>query len=89
MRTLREQVQRKDLHLDLLRRKLTLQEDTAKTKCLLQNERDESNMRVKKLIKQIDRLQMQLNEAKLQIRELNSQLAEAADYKVMMHFSIL
>ncbi|CAG9761995.1 unnamed protein product [Ceutorhynchus assimilis] len=82
VRTLREQVQRKDLHLDLLRRKLTLQEDTVKTKCLLQSERDEANSRVKKLVKQVDRLQLQLNEAKMQIRELNSQLAEAADYKI-------
>ncbi|KAG5886628.1 hypothetical protein JTB14_013075 [Gonioctena quinquepunctata] len=82
VRTLREQVQRKDLHLDLLRRKLSLQEDNAKTKCLLQNERDESNLRVKKLVKQVDRLQLQLSEAKSQIRDLNSQLAEAADYKI-------
>lgn len=82
VRTLREQVQRKDLHLDLLRRKLSLQEDNAKTKCLLQSERDEANARVKKLVKQVDRLQLQLSEAKSQIRDLNSQLAEAADYKV-------
>ncbi|KYB27926.1 coiled-coil domain-containing protein 170 isoform X1 [Tribolium castaneum] len=82
VRNLREQVQRKDLHLDLLRRKLALQEDNIKTKCLLQNERDEANMRVKKLVKQVDRLQMQLSDAKSQIRDLNSQLAEAADYKI-------
>lgn len=86
MRTLREQVQRKDLHLDLLRRKLALQEDNTRTKCLLQNERDEANMRIKKLVKQVDRLQLQLTDAKTQIRELNSQLAEAADYKVSTHF---
>lgn len=75
-------MQRKDLHLDLLRRKLSLQEDNTKTKCLLQSERDEANARVKKLIKQVDRLQLQLSEAKSQIRDLNSQLGEAADYKV-------
>ncbi|ERL92853.1 hypothetical protein D910_10160 [Dendroctonus ponderosae] len=82
VRTLREQVQRKDLHLDLLRRKLSLQEDNTKTKCLLQSERDEANARIKKLIKQVDRLQLQLSEAKSQIREMNSQLSEAADYKI-------
>ncbi|KAJ8953106.1 hypothetical protein NQ318_013450 [Aromia moschata] len=82
IRTLREQVQRKDLHLDLLRRKLSLQEDNAKTRTLLQSERDEANLRVKKLVKQVDRLQMQIAEAKSQIRDLNSQLAEAADYKI-------
>ncbi|CAH1965693.1 unnamed protein product [Acanthoscelides obtectus] len=82
VRNLREQLQRKELHLDLLRRKLSLQEDTTKAKCLLQQERDEANVRVKKLVKQVDRLQLQLAEAKSQIRELNSQLAEAADYKI-------
>lgn len=84
VRNLREQVQRKDLHLDLLRRKLNLQEDNIKNKCLLQNERDEANVRVKKLIKQVDHLQVQLSEAKSQIRDLNSQLAEAADFKVIL-----
>lgn len=86
VRNLREQIQRKDLHLDLLRRKLSIQEDNTKTKCLLQGERDEANLRVKKLVKQVDRLQLQLSEAKSQIRDLNSQLSEAADYKVNIHF---
>ncbi|XP_072393858.1 coiled-coil domain-containing protein 170 [Diabrotica undecimpunctata] len=83
VRNLREQLQRKELHLDLLRRKLSLQEDNTRTKCLIQNERDEANLRVKKLVKQVDRLQLQLAEAKSQIRDLNAQLAEAADYKII------
>ncbi|XP_056648311.1 coiled-coil domain-containing protein 170 [Diorhabda sublineata] len=83
VRSLREQLQRKELHLDLLRRKLSLQEDNTRAKCLIQNERDEANLRVKKLVKQVDRLQMQLAEAKSQIRDLNAQLAEAADYKII------
>lgn len=82
VRTLREQIQRKDLHLDLLRRKLALQEDSAKVKTLLQSERDEANLRVKKLLKQVERLQIQLADSKAQCRDLNAQLAEAADYKV-------
>lgn len=36
VRVLREQVQRRDLHLELLRRKLALVEDTARGKCLVQ-----------------------------------------------------
>ncbi|KAB0799166.1 hypothetical protein PPYR_07046 [Photinus pyralis] len=82
VRTLREQLQRKDLHLDLLRRKLSLQEDNTKTKFLLQGERDEANLRIKKLNKQIDRLHLQLSDAKDQIRDLNTQLTVAADYKI-------
>lgn len=45
VRTLREQLQRRDLHLDLLRRKLTLQEDNCRIRSLLEGERDEANLR--------------------------------------------
>lgn len=83
VRILREQLQRRDLHLDLLRRKLTLQEESSKMKTILQTERDEALLRGKKLGKQADKLNIQLTDARAQIRDLNSQLAEAADYKVI------
>ncbi|KAL0134279.1 hypothetical protein PUN28_001231 [Cardiocondyla obscurior] len=82
VRTLREQLQRRDLHLDLLRRKLSLQEDSVRMKSLLQSERDEANIRAKKLAKQVERLQVQLSEEKSRNRELSAQLTEAADYKI-------
>ncbi|EGI59149.1 Coiled-coil domain-containing protein C6orf97 [Acromyrmex echinatior] len=82
VRTLREQLQRRDLHLDLLRRKLSLQEDSVRMKSLLQSERDEANIRAKKLGKQVDRLQIQLSDEKSRNRELSAQLTEAADYKI-------
>ncbi|CAL7934683.1 unnamed protein product [Xylocopa violacea] len=82
VRTLREQLQRRDLHLDLLRRKLSLQENNVRMKSLLENERDEANVRAKKLSKQIDRLQVQLSEERSRNRELTMQMTEAADYKI-------
>ncbi|CAL1689015.1 unnamed protein product [Lasius platythorax] len=82
VRTLREQLQRRDLHLDLLRRKLSLQEDSVRVKSLLQSERDEANIRAKKLAKQAERLQVQLSDEKSRNRELSAQLTEAADYKI-------
>ncbi|KAH0552456.1 coiled-coil domain-containing protein 170 isoform X2 [Cotesia glomerata] len=82
VRTLREQLQRRDLHLDLLRRKLSLQEDGVRIKSMLQAERDDANLRAKKAMKQIDRLQIQLAEEKSRNRELSAQLTEAADYKI-------
>ncbi|KAF7418200.1 hypothetical protein HZH68_000853 [Vespula germanica] len=82
VRTLREQLQRRDLHLDLLRRKLSLQEDSVRIKTLLQSERDEANLRAKKLTKQVERLQSQFSEEKSRNRELSAQLTEAADYKI-------
>lgn len=50
-------------------------------KTILQTERDESLLRGKKLGKQVDKLSLQLSDARVQIRDLNTQLAEAADYK--------
>ncbi|XP_070168634.1 coiled-coil domain-containing protein 170 isoform X2 [Polyergus mexicanus] len=82
VRTLREQLQRRDLHLDLLRRKLSLQEDSVRMKSLLQSERDEANIRAKKLAKQVERLQIQWSEEKSRNRELSAQLTDAADYKI-------
>ncbi|KAJ9583754.1 hypothetical protein L9F63_021917, partial [Diploptera punctata] len=70
VRTLREQLQRRDLHLDLLRRKLSLQEENCRVRSALQSERDEANIRVKKLMKQMDRLQLQLGEARDHISAL-------------------
>lgn len=82
VRVLREQVQRRDLHLELLKRKLAIIEDGARGKCILQGERDDAVCRAKKASKQIDKLTAQLVDAKSQIAEARSQLAEAVEYKV-------
>ncbi|EDW55642.1 GM17078 [Drosophila sechellia] len=82
VRVLREQVQRRDLHLELLRRKLAIIEDGARGKCMLQGERDEAVCRAKKAVKQVDKLSAQLADARSQIAEVKAQLAEAVEYKI-------
>ncbi|EDW90301.2 coiled-coil domain-containing protein 170 isoform X1 [Drosophila yakuba] len=82
VRVLREQVQRRDLHLELLRRKLAIVEDGARGKCMLQGERDEAVCRAKKAAKQVDKLSAQLADARSQIAEVKAQLAEAVEYKI-------
>lgn len=82
VRVLREQVQRRDLHLELLRRKLAIIEDGARGKCMLQGERDEAVCRAKKAAKQVDKLNAQLADARSQIAEVKAQLAEAVEYKI-------
>ncbi|CAH0581308.1 unnamed protein product [Chrysodeixis includens] len=82
IRILREQLQRKDLHLDLLRRKLSVQDESCRVRAVLQAERDEAVSRGKKLARQCDKLQVQLSDARAQLRDLNAQLADAADYKI-------
>ncbi|XP_022815153.1 coiled-coil domain-containing protein 170 isoform X3 [Spodoptera litura] len=82
IRILREQLQRKDLHLDLLRRKLSVQDESCRVRAVLQAERDEAVARNKKLARQCDKLQVQLSDARAQIRDLNAQLVDAAEYKI-------
>ncbi|XP_030383892.1 coiled-coil domain-containing protein 170 [Scaptodrosophila lebanonensis] len=82
VRVLREQVQRRDLHLELLRRKLAIIEDGARGKCMLQGERDDAVCRAKKAAKQVDKLTAQLADARSQIAEVKAQLAEAVEYKI-------
>ncbi|KOB67204.1 Coiled-coil domain-containing protein C6orf97, partial [Operophtera brumata] len=60
IKILREQLQRKDLHLDLLRRKLSVQEESCRVRAVLQAERDEALSRSKKLARQCDKLSVQL-----------------------------
>lgn len=82
VRVLREQIQRRDLHLELMKRKIALLEDGQRGKCVLQGERDEAVCKSKKATKQIDKLLVNLSEAKHQVGEMKAQLAEAAEYKV-------
>ncbi|KAE8750207.1 hypothetical protein FOCC_FOCC003015 [Frankliniella occidentalis] len=82
VRTLREQLQRRDLHLDLLRRKLALQVDSCRARAVVESERDEISLRAKKLQKKVDCLQLQLAEARTLNRDLKAQLADAADCKI-------
>ncbi|XP_039285474.1 coiled-coil domain-containing protein 170 [Nilaparvata lugens] len=82
VRNLRDQLQRRDLHLDLLRRKLTLHEDSTRMRSLLEAEKDEANQRAKKFSKQVDRLQLQLAEVRSLNRDLKEQLTLAGDYKL-------
>lgn len=56
-------------------------------RAVLQAERDEAVGRSKKLARQCDKLAAQLADARAQIRELNAQLADAADYKVICSFN--
>ncbi|XP_022165314.1 coiled-coil domain-containing protein 170 isoform X3 [Myzus persicae] len=82
VRTLRDQLQRRDLHLDLLRRKISVQDESTKLRTLLETERDEANIRAKKLQKQLDKAQLQLTECRAQIRDLKLQLSDAGDCKL-------
>lgn len=58
------------------------QDESCRVRAVLQAERDEAVARNKKLARQCDKLQVQLSDARAQIRDLNAQLVDAAEYKV-------
>uniref|UniRef100_A0A182NTI0 Uncharacterized protein n=1 Tax=Anopheles dirus TaxID=7168 RepID=A0A182NTI0_9DIPT len=82
VRVLKEQIQRRDLHLELLRRKIALLEDNARGKATLQTERDEAMHKARKNSKQAERTTQQLAEVKAQLAEVKLQLTEASEYKI-------
>jgi len=75
-------MEKKDLHLDMLRKKITLLEDSMKLRTTLELERDEACSRSKKLLKHVERLELDLKESRISVKDLKSQLADATEYKV-------
>lgn len=58
-------------------------EESVKLRTTLELERDESCARSRKLMKQVERLELDLKEARVTIKDLKSQLTDAAEYKVI------
>ncbi|ROT73449.1 Coiled-coil domain-containing protein C6orf97 [Penaeus vannamei] len=81
VKSLREAVDRKDLHVDMLRRKLALTEDAARASRHLEEERDELIAKYKRQCRMVERLNSELGETRLQLRDLQAQLADAAEEK--------
>ncbi|XP_064113216.1 coiled-coil domain-containing protein 170-like [Macrobrachium nipponense] len=81
VKSLREAVDRKDLHVDMLRRKLAMTEDAARASRHLEEERDELIAKYKRQCRVVERLNSEIAETRLQLRDLQSQLTDAADEK--------
>jgi G:T/U-mismatch repair DNA glycosylase len=84
VRTLKEQLEKKDLHLDMLRKKIMVLEESVKMRTTLELERDEALSKARKLIKQVERQDLDLKESRLANKDMRSQLTDAAEYKVFL-----
>ncbi|XP_078673529.1 coiled-coil domain-containing protein 170-like isoform X2 [Branchiostoma floridae x Branchiostoma belcheri] len=78
----KEQLESKDLHMDLLRKKIGQLEEKLQGRNELALERDDAAMKIRKLQKQVERLQGQLGNARAQNTELKAKLQEVTDLKV-------
>ncbi|XP_062862990.1 coiled-coil domain-containing protein 170 [Trichomycterus rosablanca] len=82
---LKEQKQRldsKELHIELLRRKVTQLDEEKRSRSALAVERDDATLASKKLQKKVERLQAELSVMRLSTTELKAQLSHTNELKI-------
>ncbi|XP_043944794.1 coiled-coil domain-containing protein 170 [Protopterus annectens] len=82
LKTQKEKLESKELHMDLLRKKIAQLEEEKQTRTALAVERDEANLTVRKLQKKVERLQKELNVAQTSNTEIKAKLADTNELKV-------
>lgn len=78
----KEKLESRELHMSLLRQKITQLEEEKQARAALAVERDEANLAVRKLHKMIERLQKQLDLARETNTDLKAKLSETSELKV-------
>uniref|UniRef100_A0A8C3BGE3 Coiled-coil domain containing 170 n=1 Tax=Cairina moschata TaxID=8855 RepID=A0A8C3BGE3_CAIMO len=82
LKTQKEKLESKELHMNLLRQKITQLEEEKQVRTALAVERDEANLTVRKLHKMIERLQKQLDLARETNTDLKAKLSETNELKI-------
>ncbi|XP_066850294.1 coiled-coil domain-containing protein 170 isoform X1 [Anser cygnoides] len=82
LKTQKEKLESKELHVNLLRQKITQLEEEKQVRTALAVERDEANLTVRKLHKMIERLQKQLDLARETNTDLKAKLSETNELKI-------
>ncbi|XP_059504800.1 coiled-coil domain-containing protein 170 isoform X1 [Stegostoma tigrinum] len=72
----------KELHMDLLRRKITQLDAEKQTQTALAVERDEANLTVRKLKKKVERLEKELVTARTSSLDLKAKLSDTQELKI-------
>ncbi|XP_054674774.1 damage-control phosphatase ARMT1 isoform X1 [Grus americana] len=82
LKTQKEKLESKELHVNLLRQKITQLEEEKQVRTALAVERDEANVAVRKLHKMTERLQKQLDLARETNTDLKAKLSETNELKI-------
>ncbi|XP_028579507.2 damage-control phosphatase ARMT1 isoform X6 [Podarcis muralis] len=82
LRTQKEQLDSKELHMKLLRQKIAQLEEEKQVRTALAVERDDANLMVRKLQKKVDRLQNELALARETNTDLKAKLADTNELKI-------
>ncbi|NWX44220.1 CC170 protein, partial [Steatornis caripensis] len=82
LKTQKEKLESRELHMNLLRQKITQLEEEKQVRTALAVERDEANLTVRRLHKMIERLQKQLDLAREMNTDLKAKLSETNELKI-------
>ncbi|XP_029585365.1 coiled-coil domain-containing protein 170 [Salmo trutta] len=78
----KERLESKELHMELLRRKVSELEEEKRTRSALAMQRDDANVTARKMQKKVERLQEELGSSKVSITELKAQLSHTNELKL-------
>jgi len=82
VKTLKEQLKSKQLHMELLRKKIAQFEEKEQTRSALAIDRDDAIVTVQRLHRKVERLQHALGDERVKVTQLKAQLAETNQLKV-------
>ncbi|XP_070273556.1 coiled-coil domain-containing protein 170 isoform X2 [Myotis yumanensis] len=82
LKTQKDRLESKELHLNLLRQKIAQLEEEKRLRMGLAVERDEANVTTRKLQKQVERLQKELSACRESNTELKAKLADTNELKI-------
>ncbi|XP_060472895.2 coiled-coil domain-containing protein 170 isoform X2 [Panthera onca] len=82
LKTQKERLESKELHVNLLRQKIAQLEQEKQVRSALAVERDEANLTLRKLQKKVERLQKELRVCRDSNTELKAQLADTHELKI-------
>ncbi|XP_075410334.1 coiled-coil domain-containing protein 170 [Tenrec ecaudatus] len=82
LKTQRERLESKELHMNLLRQKIAQLQEEKQARTALAVERDEATLTIRKLEKRVDRLQKELSACRESNTELKAKLADTNELKI-------
>ncbi|CAH1792734.1 unnamed protein product [Owenia fusiformis] len=82
IKSFKDQLESKDLHNDLLRKKIQQLEERVMGRSELEREKDDESLRSRKLEKLVEKYKMQINEHRQEIRDLKARLMDSSNYRI-------
>eukprot|EP00073_Rattus_norvegicus_P033404 XP_008756941.1 PREDICTED: coiled-coil domain-containing protein 170 isoform X8 [Rattus norvegicus] len=82
LKTQKERLESKEVHMNLLRQKITQLQQEKEARSALAMERDEAHLSVRKLEKKVERMQKELSSCQEYNTELKAKLADTSELKI-------